>query len=176
MSEEVTLRDSEKRIRASAGMLMLASSDASLLSKLALVLMVLVLPSCTAISVRPVESPSPMTHVCIQNTPKVLVEDFVPVLRDGLSRHGISSEEFSGDAPPQCEFILTCTARRSWDLASYLSHAEIRIDREGLQIGYGEFHLRGKGGYSFFKYQGTKKKIDRVIDRLLATQRRDLDA
>jgi hypothetical protein len=37
-----------------------------------------------------------MNHVCIEHKPKVLVDDVVPVVCDGLSRHGISSEQFSG--------------------------------------------------------------------------------
>ena len=136
--------------------------------RLGLALLVSPLLSCTSITVRPVESRSQMTHVCIKHNPKVLVDDFVPVVRDGLSRHGVSSEEFSGNALPHCEFILTYTALRSWDLAPYLSHAEIRVERNGLQIGYGEFHLRGKGGFSMFKFQDTKTKIDPVIDQLFA--------
>ncbi len=136
--------------------------------RLILILLVALLLSCTSITVRPVEPRSEMSHVCIKSNPKVVVDDFVPVLRDGLSRHGVSSEEFSGNAPAQCEFILTYTALRSWDLAPYLSHAEIRVERDGVQVGYGEFHLRGKGGYSMFKWQGTKAKIDPVIDQLFA--------
>jgi len=124
--------------------------------------------SCTSITVRPVEPRAQMTHVCIKHNPKVRVSDFVPVVRDGLSRHGVSSEEFSGDAPAHCEFVVTYTARRSWDFAPYLSQAEIRIERNGLQVGYGEFHLRGKGGYSMFKWQGTKTKMDPVIDQLFS--------
>jgi hypothetical protein len=107
-----------------------------------------------------------MNHVCIQQNPKVQVDDFVPVLRDGLSRHGVSSEVFAGQAPEHCEFIVTYTALRSWDFSPYLSHAEIRVERSGLQIGYGEFHLRGKGGYSMYKWQDTKTKMDPVIDQL----------
>jgi hypothetical protein len=72
------------------------------------------------------------------------------------------------DAPSHFEFILTYTARRSWDLAPYLSQAEIWIERDGRQVGHGEFHLRAKGGYSFYKFQGTKKKIDPMIDQLFA--------
>jgi hypothetical protein len=49
-----------------------------------------------------------------------------------------------------------------------LSQAEIWIERDGRQVGHGEFHLRAKGGYSFYKFQGTKKKIDPMIDQLFA--------
>ena len=80
--------------------------------------------ACTSITVRPIEAAAQLEHVCIQGNPKVLVADFVPVLRDGLSRHGISSETFTGSAPEDCAFIPTYTAFRSWDFAPYLSHAE----------------------------------------------------
>jgi hypothetical protein len=109
-----------------------------------------------------------MASACIQENPKVQVGDFLTVLRDGLSRHDIRSYVFSDQPPPDCDFIVTYTARRSWDFAPYLSHAEIRVERDGLQVGYGEFHLRGKGGYSMFKWQSTKTKMDPVIDRLFA--------
>jgi hypothetical protein len=62
---------------------------------------------------------------------------------------------------------LTYTALRSWDFKPYLSHAELRLWRDGLQIGAADYHLRGKGGFSFAKWQGTKAKMDPVIDQLL---------
>lgn len=109
-----------------------------------------------------------MESACILKNPKVQVSDFLPVLRDGLSRHGIRSYVYSEEPPEDCVFLITYTALRSWDLAPYLSHAEIRVERDGLQVGYGEFHLRGKGGYSMFKWQSTKTKMDPVIDQLFA--------
>jgi len=33
-------------------------------------------------------------------------------------------------------------------------------------VGHGEFHLRAKGGLSLFKWQGTKTKMDPVIDKM----------
>lgn len=133
-------------------------------------ILVVVLSACTAVKIRPIEDRSKMTTVCIERNPAVQVSDFLPVLRDGLSRNRVRSFVFAGDPPTDCEFIVTYTARRSWDLAPYLAHAEIRVEHDGLQVGYGEFHLRGGGGYSMFKWQGTKPKMDPVIDRLFADQ------
>jgi hypothetical protein len=127
----------------------------------------LILAGCTSIRVQPVESAASVKHVCIQDNPKVIVSDFVPVVRDGFARHGISTEVYSGEAPAGCDLILTYTARRSWDFAPYLSHAELRLESKGQQVAYAEYHLRGKGGYSLMKWQGTKKKMDPVIDELL---------
>jgi hypothetical protein len=123
---------------------------------------------CTAIRVQPVEPAATVKHVCIQDNPKVIVTDFLPVVIDGFARHGISTEVYSGQTPEGCEFVLTYTARRSWDFAPYLSHAELRLESKGRQVAYAEYHLRGKGGYSLMKWQGTKKKMDPVIDELLA--------
>jgi hypothetical protein len=131
-------------------------------------ILVVALSACTAVKVRPVEGRSKMANVCIERNPAVQVDDFLPVLRDGLSRNGVRSFVFAGEPPADCVFIVAYTARRSWDLAPYLAHAEIRVERGGLQVGYGEFHLRGGGGYSMFKWQGTKTKMDPVIDRLFA--------
>jgi len=125
------------------------------------------LACCTSIAVQPVDPAIRLKHVCIQDNPKVLVQDFLPVLRDGLDRHGVSSEVYAGTAPAHCEFILTYTALRSWDFAPYLSHAELRLETQGRQIAYAEYHLRGKGGYSLMKWQGTRSKMDPVIDELL---------
>ena len=126
---------------------------------------------CTSITMRPIEATQQLEHSCIQENPKVLVEDFVPVLRDGLSRHGISSEVYTGTAPPHCEFLLTYTALRRWDFAPYMSHAELRLETEGRQVAFAEYHLRGGGGFSLMKWQRTKAKMDPVIDELLAAYR-----
>ena len=122
---------------------------------------------CTAVTVRPVDSSLHMKHVCIKENPAVIVPGFLDVLRDGFDRHGISSKVVSGEMPPGCEFQATYTALRSWDLTTYLSHAEIRIEKDGRQIGYAEYHLIGKGGYSMMKWQGVKTKMNPVIDALL---------
>jgi hypothetical protein len=93
------------------------------------------------------------------------------VLRDGFERHGISTEVHSGEAPSTCEFILTYTARQSWDFVTYLSHAELRIEQQGRTVASAEYHLRGKGGFSLLKWQGTRTKMDPVIDELLEGRR-----
>ena len=102
----------------------------------------------------------------------MLVTDFVNVLRDGFDRHGISTEVYAGAKPQHCEYVLTYTALRSWDFATYLSHAELRLERDGRQVAYAEYHLVGKGGLSLMKWQGTKTKMDPVIDELLKGEKR----
>ena len=106
--------------------------------------------------------------MCIEINPKVLVTDFVDVVGEGFQRHGIETQTFLGEPPDECEYILTYTALRSWDITPYLSHAELYLTHNGATVASAEYHLRGKGGYSVTKFQGTKKKMDPVIDQLLA--------
>jgi hypothetical protein len=117
--------------------------------------------------VQPLNESLAPSIVCIQENPKVQVSDFLQVLQTGFSRHGIATEVFTGDVPQTCEYVLTYTALRSWDLTPYLSHAELHLSRNGRSVARAEYHLRGKGGFSLMKYQGTKKKMDPVIDQLL---------
>ena len=124
------------------------------------------LVACTSITVRPVDQSLGIRNVCIQENPRVQVDDFVAVLRDGFARRKIATELFSGIKPDKCEYLLTYTARHSWDIVSYLSHAELRLEREGIQIAYGEYHLIGKGGFSLMKWASAKEKMDPVIDEL----------
>lgn len=135
---------------------------------IALLLCLTLLSGCTSVRVHPVDPAAQMLHVCIQENPKVAVDDFVPVLRAGFDRHGISTEVFQvGRRPARCEFVMTYTALRSWDMGAYLSHAELRIEKAGRAVASAQYHLRGKGGFSLTKWAGTKSKMDPVIDQLL---------
>jgi hypothetical protein len=122
---------------------------------------------CTTIQVSPLDPAATLGHTCIQKNPKVLVTDFLEVIRTRLEYHQVSTEVFTGTEPTGCHFILTYTALRSWDFTPFLSHAEVYLSRDGQQVAEGIFHLRGKGGYALTKYNGTKKKMDPVIDQLI---------
>ena len=128
----------------------------------------LFMSACTAVKVQPVDTSLPLLHVCIQHNSRVEVDDFVDVLQHGFERHGIGTEVYYGNRPRRCEYMLTYTALRSWDLKPYLSHAELHLHRGTTQIASAEFHLRGKGGFSLTKWAGTQSKMDPVIDELLA--------
>jgi len=137
------------------------------MKRLYLLSIVFVLAACTVTKVTPLDPSLRVRKVCIEDNPKVIVPDFLDIIRDGFSRHGIATEVYSGEMPEGCDGKLTYTALRSWDLAPFLSYAELRLYRDGAQIAYGEFHLRGKGGYALTKYKSTRAKMDPVIDELL---------
>ncbi|MCE4068864.1 MULTISPECIES: Sbal_3080 family lipoprotein [Pseudomonas] len=125
---------------------------------------------CTSVQVEPLAQADAV--VCIEKNPKVMVSDFVPVLQDGFARHGITAQVYDGQPPTDCRYQVTYDARRSWDMAPYLSTAEITVRGPSRElVGHAEYHLRAKGGLSMMKWQGTKAKMDPVIDELLAGTR-----
>ncbi len=145
---------------------------------------------CTSVTVTPLDSYHQVKTLCIRENPKVTVPDFVPVIQDGLNRHEIQSEWIPFDArystqpiepeesvddryymyitalPDTCEYSLAYTARRSWDLGTYLSTADIEISDSTSIVASANYHLIGKGGFSLYKWQGVKTKIDPVMDQL----------
>ena len=134
---------------------------------LALATVLLITNGCTSVNVRPVAPEIQLTNVCIEENPKVIVEGFLNVVRDGFSRHGIATRVVQKPIPSDCEIVLTYTAFKTWDFASYLHHAELLLEKDGIIIGTAEYHLVGQGGFSLNKWQSTKTKMDPVIDKLL---------
>lgn len=132
----------------------------------------LLVGACTSIAVTPMSATDAknMRHVCIKNNPLVKVTDFIPVLEQGLARHHITSEVYTGLPPEHCQYTLQYTALRSWDITPYVSQAEISLHNGPRQIAKANYHLRGKGGLSLNKWDSTQTKIDPVIDQLLAGQ------
>ena len=142
------------------------------MSKLRIALLLLatvtLLSGCTATRVTPLKAAA--DQMCIEENPKVQVSDFVPVLQEGFARHGIQTQIYSKIPIADCPYVVTYTARRSCDMAPYLSTAEITILGPRRQtLAKANYHLHGKGGLSLMKWQGTKSKIDQVIDELLAS-------
>lgn len=122
---------------------------------------------CTSVQVQPIDHSLGLKHVCIQENPNAEVVDFVPTVRDGFDRHGISTKVYKGDLPELCEFILTYISKETWDFGAYLHHAELRLERNGRKVAYAEYHLINKGGLSLMKWESTKTKMDPLLDEML---------
>jgi len=124
--------------------------------------------SCTSVNVRPVAAQEHITSVLIEENPKVWRSDFVEVLRSGFARHGIESRVIEPGTPVGNAYVVRYTARQSWDMAMYMTDATIWIYRNDREVASAVYHLKGGGGLSLMKWQGTASKIDPVIDELLA--------
>ena len=125
------------------------------------------LAGCTSVNVRPPDDIASISQVCIVRNPRVTVSDFIEVLQDGFERNGIATSVVEQAQANACPATLTYTALRSWDFKLYISHAELRLWRNGRQIGSADYHLKGKGGFALTKWGSTREKMDPVIDQLL---------
>lgn len=124
----------------------------------------LLLSGCMAINnVAPVTQEDNIQNVCILDNPKVRYSEVVSVMREGFSRHGISTSVVQSDKA--CPFILTYTARRSWHFASYLGRFEMHLWKDGIEIASAEYAQRHA---SLAKWGNTKERIDAMIDQMLA--------
>ena len=124
--------------------------------------------ACTSMSVQPVDPDLQVRHVCIQENPAVIIDGFVEYLQDDFERHGITTEVIGTQRPRHCEYVLSYTARRSWDIAAYMSTASVSLTRNGRSVASVNWRLKGKGGMSLTKFKGTESKLDDIIDQLLA--------
>lgn len=149
------------------------------------------LSGCTSITVTPLDASYAVKKICVRENPKVTIPEFVTVIEDSLQRHKIESQFVESNVdkykllqldddqesdqkymnitptPADCEFSLTYTGRRSWDLGTYLSTADIAISNKSGVIAKANYHLVNKGGFSLFKWQGVKTKLEPVMDELL---------
>ncbi|TKB06675.1 Sbal_3080 family lipoprotein [Desulforhopalus sp. IMCC35007] len=123
---------------------------------------------CTAVKVQPLETVEKIKHVCIEDGKEMCFDgQMIGVIRDGFGRHDITTQVYSDNLPSQCEYNLTYMCNQTWDMAMYMYHAELRLYHMQTQIGYAEYHLNGKGGFSLMKWQNTKTKMDPIIDEML---------
>jgi len=131
------------------------------MNKIILLILTMFMAACTNVQVKEIDSSLQISHVCIQNNPKVLVAEFLPVVRNGFERHGITTEVYNKDKPHHCEYYLTYTALKDLNFAKHLHHAELQVYRGVNRIAYAEYRLTGKWG-------SVESKMDPVIDQLLA--------
>lgn len=134
---------------------------------LAVALGMLVCVGCTSVKVRPVPSEPPIKSVSIRENPKVIVVDFLDILKEGFARHGISAMTIPPTANPKGEYVVDYVAYRKWDMAPYLVDATVRVEKDGELIGSAIYHLKGGGGLSPAKWNSAKSKMDPVLDELL---------
>ncbi len=136
-----------------------------------LILLSLTLVSaCTTIKIEPIDKKYSINHVCVKNCEKECFDgDMLNIIQEGFERHGLSTQLYNDTLPSDCVYHLKYYCERSWDFATYMHHAELRLYHAQDQIGYAEYHLKGEGGLALTKLESTKKKMDPVIDQLLSS-------
>jgi hypothetical protein len=123
--------------------------------------------ACTVVHVSPLDPRDrPTKPVCIERNAKVVVEGFLPAVEEGFRRHGIQTVVYDPPVPSKCQYVLTYTARQSWDIVRFMRYAELRL-RDGEKT-IGTATYRHRGGFGLNKWASTESKMQRLIDQLLA--------
>jgi len=129
---------------------------------------IILFSGCSTKTVIPISKEHKLSHICIEDNPKVKVGDFLGVITDIFNEHGISTEKYQvNNKPVYCDVKMTYTATRKWDMATYLNHAELRLYKKNKKIGYAEYHLTGGGGFDLSKWASVKSKMTPIIEELL---------
>lgn len=121
--------------------------------------------SCTSIKANPLQPG--VTKVTIIENPKVIVDDYVPTIRECFLARGIETTMQPAASAEPGEVTMTYTALRTWDIGTYLSSANAVLMRDGAEIGSVYFEMVGKGGLDFAKFASTKSKVERMCNKLL---------
>ncbi|WP_085633070.1 MULTISPECIES: Sbal_3080 family lipoprotein [unclassified Pseudomonas] len=129
--------------------------------------LLLALAGCTNIKVEPVAPQYKITKLCIEENPQVVVGDFVAGMQNLLRRHSIDSQLYAAPVPASCEYRMSYTAIRSWDLSMYLSDASVRLYKGDQQIGFAHYYLTNQGGFDLSKLATVEEKMGPVLNQLL---------
>ncbi|MBZ8143390.1 hypothetical protein CLD22_26485 [Rubrivivax gelatinosus] len=128
------------------------------------VLPVLVLTGC-AIRQQVQAVPADLRELCVIENPGVR-PGFVSELRSSLQARGYRVRMLAPTAKlDECPVTATYAARWTWDLALYMSYAEIRVYRDLRQIGSAVYDsTRGSGNPG--KFIDAETKIRELVQQL----------
>ena len=106
------------------------------------------------------------SEICIiENTGvrKGFLEEFKSV----LSSKGIAYQVVSeGSVPASCEWTSTYMANWTWDLALYMSYAEIKVFHNGNLEGVAKYDST-RGGANLSKFIDAETKIQELVNELM---------
>ncbi|MCU0072718.1 Sbal_3080 family lipoprotein [Pseudomonas koreensis] len=138
-----------------------------MLSRVVTIGFLLALAGCTNVRVEPVAPQYKISRLCIEENPKVVVGDFVAGVQTLLRRHGIDSQVYAAPVPANCEYRMTYTAVRSWDLSMYLSDATVQLYKGEEPIGSAHYNLTNEGGLDLSKLASVEEKMAPVFNQML---------
>ena len=134
-------------------------------------LALIALSGCTSVEVSSLADHHNPELICLQMNPRVIVGGFEEVIEKRLQFHGINTRRYDGYREPrECQYTLSYTAHKTWDVAAYLHRAELYLSHKGTPIATAVYRLRGKGGFSLMKWASVESKMNPVVDELLGVE------
>lgn len=115
-------------------------------------------------TVKPVERFDSNTVCLVQND--TVRATFLDAYERALSNRGYAIKRLeSGASLIACPVTSTYTASWRWDLAMYMSYAEIVVYQNGKPAGKATYDAT-RGGGNMGKFIGAEKKITELVDQL----------
>lgn len=99
-----------------------------------------------------------VSPLCIKKNPSVMMDGFLPELESQISSYGITTRSFVETLPMECVRSLEYTANWRWDMAMYLSYAELKIYENTTLIGEAVYDARSGSG-RMDKFGTTAEKL-----------------
>jgi len=130
---------------------------------------IILFSGCSTMKVTQVDKKHKLEYVCIEDNPKVKVDDFIPTVEKIFHDYGIATDVYAKNkVPAYCDVKMKYTALRSWDIGTYLSFAEVNLYKGRKSVGHAEYGMTGKGGLDLSKWASVKSKMTPVIEKLLS--------
>lgn len=105
-------------------------------------------------------------ELCIVEN-KAVRDGFLNELKTSLAANGLSYKVLPENSSlVACEWTATYTARWTWDMALYMSYAEIKVYRNGAPDGSALYDST-RGGANMSKFIDAEVKIRELVDQLL---------
>ena len=128
----------------------------------------LALGACTITQTVDPVAEVPTNEVCIIENPQVR-EGFLPELKNSLRSKNAQVRVLSADATTtDCLIVATYVARWKWDLAMYMSYAEINVYHKG-QIAGKALYDATSGSGNMGKFIDAEPKIQELVGQLFPT-------
>ncbi|MYM23610.1 hypothetical protein GTP46_13225 [Duganella sp. FT135W] len=133
-----------------------------------LVVLAIVAPLFTGCAIH--QTVKPVEHfaekkVCIINNPAVR-DGFLSAYKHALEAKGYVAQQMPADASiVECAITSTYTANWRWDLAMYMTYAEIKVYNAGKPAGQAIYDAN-RAGLNTGKFINADKKITELVDQL----------
>lgn len=138
-----------------------------ILSMSSVLVLVLSTASCTITrEVQPIAART-IDLVCIQENPDVRRKEFGPTLQRLIEEKGFATRTYQGNPPADCNVRLEYSATWSWDLATYMDFADVRVFESVNQIGRATYDAR-RGSATMRKFGSAEERLRSLLDELFA--------
>jgi len=126
-----------------------------------------ILSGCISQTIDPVKTSQTLTpNICMTAKKKGVRQGFTDTYRTALQGKGFTVKQLPpASNPSDCHLSTQYTAIWRWDLALYMSYAEIKVYENGRPAGQAVYDAR-KAGLALTKFVDAESKILELVDEL----------